>query len=112
MSEMTDERLMIRETARKFAMQEVLPIANKLDPEKGSIPRELIQEMAAIGYFGIVIDEKYGGMGLGATEYCIITEELARAWMSVSSLLARGNSMLDLPNMSEEWRSRTLPKVV
>jgi len=112
MSEMTDERLMIRETARRFALQEVLPIANQLDPNKGSIPRDLIQKMAGLGYFGIIIDEKYGGMGLGAFEYCIITEELARAWMSVSSLLARGNSMLDLPNMSEEWRSRMLPKVV
>lgn len=112
MSEMTDERLMIRETARKFAMQEILPIANKLDPEKGSIPRELIQKMADLGYFGILIDEKYGGLGLGAFEYCIIAEELSRAWMSVSSLLARGNSMLDLPNKNEEWRSRTLPKVV
>lgn len=112
MGYMTEERLMIQESARKFSMSEVLPIANKLDPEKGKIPRALIQKMADLGYFGIVIDEKYGGMGLGAFEYCIIAEELARGWMSVSSLLARGNTMLDLPNMSEEWRSRMLPRVV
>src|SRR6267154_2437475 len=106
---LTEERLMIQENARKFAMKEVLPVANKLDPEKGKIPREIIQKMADLGYFGIMIVEKYGGMGLGAFEYCIIAEELARAWMSVSSLLARGNTMIDLPDMSEEWRSRMLP---
>ena len=109
---MTEERLMIQESARKFAMNEVLPLANKLDPEKGKIPQELIQKMADLGYFGILIDEKYGGLGLGAFEFCLIAEELARAWMSVSSLLMRGNSMLDLPYMSEEWRSRVLPRVV
>jgi alkylation response protein AidB-like acyl-CoA dehydrogenase len=108
---MTEERLMIQESCRSFAMQEVLPVANRLDPVKGDIPRELIQKMAQLGYFGIVIDEKYGGMGLGAFEYCIVTEELARAWMSVSSLLARGNAMLDMTSMSEEWRSRMLPRV-
>jgi alkylation response protein AidB-like acyl-CoA dehydrogenase len=111
MIRMTEERLMIQESARKFAMHEVLPLANKLDPQKGMIPAELIQKMADMGYFGVVIDQKYGGMGLGAFEYCLIAEELARAWMSVSSLLARGNSMLDLPEMSEEWRNRMLPRV-
>ena len=109
---MTEERLMIQESARKFAMNEVLPIANKLDPEKGKIPQELIKKMADLGYFGILVDEKYGGMGLGAFEFCLIAEELARAWMSVSSLLMRGNSMLDLPYLSEEWRGRVFPRVV
>jgi butyryl-CoA dehydrogenase/acyl-CoA dehydrogenase len=46
-------------------MEEVLPVANRLDPEKGGIPRELLRKMAELGYFGIVIDEKYRGMGLG-----------------------------------------------
>jgi alkylation response protein AidB-like acyl-CoA dehydrogenase len=91
MGYMTDERRMIQETARAFAMKEVLPLANKLDPEKGDIPRELIQKLADMGYFGIVIPEQYGGLGLGVFEYCLITEELARAWMSVASIIARGN---------------------
>jgi alkylation response protein AidB-like acyl-CoA dehydrogenase len=109
---MTEERRMIQETCRAFTKKEVLPVANRLDPEKGDIPRELIQKMAEMGYFGITVDEKYGGLGLGAFEYCIITEELARGWMSVASLLARGNTMLDMPHMSEEWRQRILPRVV
>jgi alkylation response protein AidB-like acyl-CoA dehydrogenase len=108
---MTEERLMIQEASRNFAMKEVLPVANRLDPQKGLIPPELIQKMADLGYFGIMIDEKYGGMGLGSFEYCIVAEELARAWMSVASLLARGNVMLSMAGVSEEWRSRTLPRV-
>ena len=61
----TEERRMIQEQAREFTLNEVLPVANKLDPEKGDIPPELIQKLADMGYFGIVIPEQYGGLGLG-----------------------------------------------
>lgn len=88
---LTPERLMMRDMARQFVDEEVTPLANKLDPERGDIPRELIAKMGELGFFGIMIPEEFGGLGLGATEYCLVTEELARGWMSVSSLLARGN---------------------
>ena len=87
----TEERIMIRDTAREFTMNEVLPVANKLDPEKGDIPDELIEKMGEMGYFGILIPEELGGLGLGYFEYCLVAEQLARGWMSVSSIIARGN---------------------
>jgi alkylation response protein AidB-like acyl-CoA dehydrogenase len=86
---MTEERLMIQKVAREFSMKEVLPVANELDRVKGEIPMSLRQKMADMGYFGIRIDPKYGGLGLGLFEYCLITEELARSWMSVASIIAR-----------------------
>ena len=104
MGYMTDERRMIQETARAFVMKEVLPVANKLDPEKGDIPPELIQKLADMGYFGIVIPEEYGGLGLGVFEYCLITEELARAWMSVASIIARGNGLSAGRGMTDAQR--------
>ena len=45
MGYMTDDRRMIQEQAREFAMKEVLPLANKLDPVKGDIPWDLIDQM-------------------------------------------------------------------
>ena len=96
MGYMTDERNLIQDTAREFTSNEVLPVANELDPEKGLIPRELIDKMGAMGYFGITIPEEKGGLGLGAFEYCLVAEELARGWMSVASIIARGNGF---------WRS-------
>ncbi len=82
MQQLSDERRLIKEAAREFTMNRVLPLANKLDPEKGLIPRELIDEMAELGYFAILIPEQYGGLGLGAYEYCLVAEELARGWMT------------------------------
>jgi alkylation response protein AidB-like acyl-CoA dehydrogenase len=89
----TEQRLTIQAEARRFAMEEVLPLANDLDKRKAEIPGELIARIAEQGYFGILIDEEHGGMGLGTFEYCMISEELARAWMSVSSIIARAQGM-------------------
>lgn len=112
MQVLTEERKLIKESARQFAMQRVLPLANKLDPEKGLIPRELIDEMAELGYFSILIAEEYGGMGLGAFEYCLVAEELSRAWMSVGSLIARGNNLLSTLNyLRPEQKKRYLPRM-
>src|SRR5208283_690362 len=108
-SHMTDERRMIQQSAREFAMNEVLPIANKLDPEQGDIPMELRDKLAQMGYFGIVIPEAYGGLGMGAFEYALITEELARAWMSVASIIARGNGLGG--GFTAEQRKEYLPKM-
>ena len=75
---LTEERLAIRDLARNFTAREVLPVANRLDPEKGDIPDELRQKMADMGFFGIMIDEEHGGLGLGVFEYCLVAEEPAR----------------------------------
>ena len=111
MSYMTEERRLIQETAREFAMREVLPIANKLDPLQEDMPMSLRDKMAEMGYFGIIMPEEYGGMGLGCFEYCLITEELARAWMSVASIIARGNGMIGWTAMTDEQKKMYLPKI-
>ena len=94
MSYMTEERQIIQQTAADFTNNVVIPTANKLDPEKGEIPAELIAEMAALGFFGIKASEEFGGSGLGCFEYCLVAEELSRGWMSVASLIARSNTEL------------------
>ena len=102
----TEERIMIRDTARDFTLNEVLPVANKLDPEKGDIPDELIEKMGDMGYFGILIPEELGGLGLGYFEYCLVAEQLARGWMSVASIIARGNHFYrSIPGATEEERA-------
>ena len=106
---LTEERLAIRDAAREIAMKEVLPIANKLDPVQGEIPMALRQRLGELGYFGILIPQDFGGLGLGVFEYVLVTEELARAWMSVASLIARGNGLG--AGFSEAHRQRILPKM-
>ena len=88
---LTPERVEFLRTARAFAMDEVLPVANELDPQHADIPGHLLDRMGELGYFGVLIPAEEGGLGLGVFEYCLLSEELARAWMSVGSIIARGN---------------------
>lgn len=106
---MTEEREGIQQLAREFAHDVVLPLANELDPIEGQFPDWFVSQMADMGFFGILIPEEYGGLGLGVFEYCLVAEELSRAWMSVGGLLARGNGMGG--NFSPEQEARLLPKV-
>jgi alkylation response protein AidB-like acyl-CoA dehydrogenase len=109
MSYISEERKMIQQAARDFAMNEVLPVANKLDPVQGDIPMEIRNKMGELGYFGILIPQEYEGLGLGAFEYALVTEELARAWMSVASIIARGNSLWG--GVTEDDKRKYFPKM-
>jgi alkylation response protein AidB-like acyl-CoA dehydrogenase len=104
----TEERAAIQAMARQFAMEVILPAANRLDPEHGEIPDEIRKQMGELGFFGIMAPEKYGGLGLGVFEYCLVTEELARAWMSTASIIARASvanpSTLPIPDAEEKTR--------
>ncbi len=105
----TDERVAIQEMARDFAMNKVLPVANELDPEHGMIPPSMIAEMGELGFFGIMGPEKFGGLGLGVFEYALITEELARAWMSVASIIARSGMAAALdPSQKAEYYPKAI----
>jgi alkylation response protein AidB-like acyl-CoA dehydrogenase len=90
---LTEERRRIRDEANAFARTEVLPVANELDPKEADIPWELIAKMGEKRYFGITVPKEYDGLGLGVFEYCLITEELSRAWMSSASVIARAQGM-------------------
>ncbi|KQP33690.1 acyl-CoA dehydrogenase [Methylobacterium sp. Leaf104] len=89
----TEARAKLQAEAREFARDVVMPLADELDPQKAEMPRSLIDQMAAKGWFGITIPAEQGGLGLGVFEYCLVSEELARAWLSVGSILARGQGL-------------------
>ena len=101
----TAERTALVQRVRAFAMDEVLPVANRLDPRHDDIPDELLDRMAELGLFGILVPEDEGGLGLGVLDYCLVSEELARAWMSVGSIIARGNGT-GCDNPDPETRAR------
>jgi len=104
----TEERDAIQKMARQFAMERILPVANALDPVQGEIPADIRKEMGELGFFGILAPEAIGGLGLGVFEYCLVTEELARAWMSTASIIARASLVttadFPLPDAEEKLR--------
>ncbi|POR43695.1 acyl-CoA dehydrogenase family protein [Methylobacterium sp. V23] len=105
----SEARATLQAEARAFARDVVMPLADELDPQKAEMPRSLIDRMAAKGWFGITIPAEQGGLGLGVFEYCLVSEELARAWLSVGSILARGQG-LGTQTLDPERRKALLEK--
>lgn len=74
---LTEEQIMVRDLARKIAQEKVKACAAELD-EKEEFPWPIMKVLAEADLFGIYIEEKYGGMGKGVMELCLVTEELSR----------------------------------
>jgi acyl-CoA dehydrogenase len=73
---LTDEQLVLQETARRFAVEEVAPVAAQYD-QSGEFPRALIQKAWELGLSSTAIPPEYGGVGLSSVDTCILTEEVA-----------------------------------
>jgi acyl-CoA dehydrogenase len=73
---LSDEQLALQATARRFAREEVAPIAAHHD-RTGEFPREVIRKAWELGLASTVIPPEYGGVGLSSVDSCIVTEEIA-----------------------------------
>lgn len=89
---LSEDDLMIKETAREFAEKRLLPHAQEFDEEDG-IPQELIDEMASLGYLGMMLPEQYGGLGLTTVSFCAALEEVCAACAGVGILMSVQNSL-------------------
>ncbi|MFC4248054.1 acyl-CoA dehydrogenase family protein [Natribaculum luteum] len=105
---LSDEHRLFRDETRKFVENEVLPEARERDVEQEPMSDDLIRQMAEMGFFGILIDEEYDGLGLDLKTYAVIAEELSRGWLSVGSIIARGQS---LAGATEAQKEHYLPKM-
>ena len=77
-----DDLILLREQVMRFAAERVAPLAAEIDANN-SFPRQLWPELGALGLFGITVDEKLGGAGLGYLGQVLAVEELSRASASV-----------------------------
>ncbi len=79
----------MREQMHRFAEERIRPSAQGWHRADVLIPLDVIEEMAALGVFGVTIPEDHGGLGLGKLAICVVTEELSRGWLSVGSIGTR-----------------------
>ena len=89
---LSKDQILIKQTVREFAEQEIKPVAKELD-EKEEFSIELTQRMGELGLFGMNLPEEFGGSNLDTTSYIIAVEELARIDGSHAATLAAHNSL-------------------
>ena len=83
---LTDVQQEIVSNVRRFVDKEIIPVASQLE-KTDTYPTEIVEQMAEMGLFGLMIPEEYGGIGESLLTYALCVEELARGWMSVSGVI-------------------------
>lgn len=90
---LTEEQLMIQQAAKDFAQNELLPgVIERDDAQK--FPDELVRKMGELGFMGMMVNEKYGGSGLGTQAYVLAMEELSKVDASASVMVSVNNSLV------------------
>ena len=97
---------------REFVRRDVDPVVNYFEHED-IYPQELVDKMAKMGLFGIMIPEEYGGLGLDYTTFALIFEELSKGWMSLTGPLGTHHILAYVISTygTEEMKQRFLPKM-
>ena len=84
--DLTDFQRDILATVRTYVDREIIPAAQELE-HTDTYPDKIVADMRAMGLFGLMIPEEYGGLGESLLTYALCVEELARGWMSVSGVI-------------------------
>jgi len=111
---LTEAANMIRESAARFADEQIAPLAAKVDAEDW-FPRDLWPAMGELGLHGITVEEEWGGLGLGYLDHVIAVEEVSRASASVGlSYGAHSNLCVNQIRRwgTQEQKDKYLPKLV
>lgn len=93
--EFTEDQKMFRDLARKFTLEEVIPKAAEHD-KTGEYPWEIVKKASELGLINAHVPEKYGGLGLGCTEGCMINEEIAYGCSGIGTAV-EANSLGSMP---------------
>src|ERR1700731_4001521 len=99
---------------RDFARKSISPVAREWELA-GRYPEEIVDEMKAMGLFGMLVPEEYGGIAIDAVSYSVVFEEISKAWMGVAGILG-SHSLATLmlanfgtPQQRARWRPDPAP---
>jgi alkylation response protein AidB-like acyl-CoA dehydrogenase len=90
--QLTEEHIMIRNEARKFAQEVIAPIAEHHD-QTGEFPYDTVKQMGELGLMGIEVPEEYGGVEMDTLSYVLAMEEISKADASHGVIMSVNNSL-------------------
>ena len=109
---LSDEERAIVEVVGDFVDREVRPVVRELE-HANTYPERLIERMKELGVFGLAVPEPYGEVSVSKSCYALVTEELARGWMSLAGAVGGHTvvSYLFAVFGTEEQKRRYLPRM-
>jgi (2S)-methylsuccinyl-CoA dehydrogenase len=104
---------MVREQFRRFAEEQIVPRAQDWHRQDVLIPLGVIEALSELGVFGLTVPEAWGGLGMGKTAMCVVTEELSRGYIGVGSLGTRSEIAAELIRLAgtDAQKTRYLPGI-
>jgi len=111
---LTEEQEAMREMAKNFAEKKIAPTMEE-DEKEHKFRKEIVKEMARLGFFGCIAPEKYGGNECGVLAATVMTEEVARvspSWRLPFNLQMNSIQSVLLNFGTEEQREKYLPKLI
>jgi isovaleryl-CoA dehydrogenase len=111
-AELNADEQAIVEVVREFVNREVKPVVRDLE-HADTYPEKLIGQMKELGVFGLAIPEPWGASAVSTPCYALVTEELARGWMSLAGAMG-GHTVvakLILAFGTTEQQQRYLPRM-
>ena len=110
----SDDLEAIRAQTREYVEKEIVPRADAWEAD--GVPREVLDDMAKLGFFGLRVPEEHGGIGLGALASVVFAEELGRSTYGGFTITVLVHTDLAMPYLtnfgSEEQKKRWLPGMV
>ena len=91
--ELTEEQLAVKDAAREFAQQELLPGVIERDRDM-KYPVEQVRKMAEMGFLGMMVSPQYGGGGMDTISYVLAMEEIAKVDASSAVIMSVNNSLV------------------
>ncbi|MFK3721661.1 acyl-CoA dehydrogenase [Pseudomonas fulva] len=91
-----EEQQQIADAVRSFAQERLKPFAEQWDKDH-RFPREAVEEMAALGLFGMLVSEQWGGSDTGYVAYAMALEEIAAGDGACSTIMSVHNSVGCVP---------------
>ena len=111
MIDLPEDLQLLQRTARQLVEEKLLPREREIE-DREEIPREVLAEIAAMGFFGIGFPEEVGGQGFGKLGYVVMVEQLARAnaalWNVVGGSVGLCATAISLGG-DDDQKSRYLP---
>src|SRR5216683_2165790 len=111
-SQLNDEEKLVRQTARQFVENEVIPIIEKHSRE-GTFPRHLVPQLGELGFFGANL-QGYGCAGMSNVAYGLVTQELERGDSGLRSFVSVQSALVMYPIHafgSPEQKEKWLPRL-
>lgn len=91
--QLTEEQILIRDTVREYIQDKVTPFAADWD-RNSTFPAEQLKEMGALGLYGMVVPETWGGSNVGYVSLALVIEEIAAGDGACSTILSVQNSVV------------------